>query len=60
MENVPERVKYKCKNCRYEFTRNSRVPITHCPYCSKTGTLEMLKGDFASKILDDVDGSEED
>ncbi len=49
-----ERIKYVCNNCSYEFSRNNEVNFLHCPYCGKKGTVDIKKGDFASKVLDEV------
>ncbi len=53
MEQNAERIRYKCKNCRYEFTRKVGIEVKKCPYCSKEGYIELM-GDFASKVLDEV------
>ena len=49
-----ERIKYECKNCGYKFTRKATSKVIRCPYCSKENTVEELKGDGASKLLDEV------
>ncbi len=49
-----ERIKYGCKSCGYKFTRKAESKIIRCPYCGKEGTVEVLKGDAASKLLDEV------
>ncbi len=54
MEKNTERTRYKCTSCKYEFTRTTKANVDHCPYCSKKGSVAILKGDFASKILDEV------
>ncbi len=54
MDKNTERIRYKCNSCGYEFTRKKGMAVDHCPYCSKKGSIEILKGDYASKILDEV------
>lgn len=49
-----ERVKYECKSCGYKFTRKAESKILRCPYCAKEGTIELMKGEYASKLLDEV------
>lgn len=51
---MEQRVKYECSGCGYKFTRKVDAKVLRCPYCSKQGTVEVLKGQFASKLLDDV------
>jgi Zn finger protein HypA/HybF involved in hydrogenase expression len=46
------KIHFRCTKCKFEFTRNSMVTI--CPYCSKQ-SVELKKGDDASKLLDDSD-----
>jgi len=48
------KTRYKCSACRFEFSRESRKPVERCPYCSRNGTVLELKGDFVSKMLDEV------
>ena len=49
-----DRVKYHCKHCKYEFTRKAGFKFVRCPYCGKEGGVEEKKGDYASKLLDDI------
>ena len=49
-----DRKKYKCMNCKYEFSRNADLNVNKCPYCGKE-RVEEKKGIDASKILDDSD-----
>lgn len=49
------RIRYKCGNCRYEFTRKKGMDVDKCPYCSKSGNLK-IQGNFASEIIDEVTG----
>ncbi len=48
-----QRTKYECKSCGYKFTRKSSSKVLRCPYCSKQGTVDVMKGDFASRILEE-------
>jgi len=52
----PSRIKYACNNCRYEFTRKATTEFRHCPYCGKTGTVNMQRNNYASRVLDEVSG----
>jgi hypothetical protein len=46
--------KYKCSACRFEFSKEAEKEMGICPYCSRQGTLAEMKGDFASRMLDEV------
>jgi ribosomal protein L37AE/L43A len=48
-----ERIRYKCKSCKFEFYRRSGQEIGKCPYCGKEGMIEKA-GNFASQVLDEV------
>lgn len=49
-----DRINYRCNSCGYDFSRNSTIKFLKCPYCGKKGTIELKKGDFASRLLEDV------
>jgi ribosomal protein L37AE/L43A len=49
-----EKINYECRKCGYKFSRKVGSKILRCPYCSKEGTVEIVKGNAASKILDEV------
>jgi hypothetical protein len=48
------KTRYKCSACRFEFSREAGRAVERCPYCSRQGTLSEMKGDFASRMLDEV------
>ncbi|MBD3203860.1 hypothetical protein GF327_06170 [Candidatus Woesearchaeota archaeon] len=48
------RIKYKCTNCKYKFSRNQNVSFKQCPYCGKKDTIQQDTQDTATKILDEV------
>jgi transposase-like protein len=48
------KTRYKCSACRFEFSRESGKPIGTCPYCNRQDTVTEMKGDFASRMLDEV------
>ena len=50
-----DRIKYECGSCGYKFTRKAESKVIRCPYCSKEGTVEVMKGEYASKILGEID-----
>jgi ribosomal protein L37AE/L43A len=56
LEEKMERINYECGSCGYKFTRKAEAKIVRCPYCSKEGTVDLVKGNYASKILGEVTG----
>ena len=50
---------YQCRQCKYKFTpkRSGTVSAT-CPYCSKEGTVEVVKS--AQDYIDEVVGAMSD
>jgi predicted ATP-dependent serine protease len=53
------KTRYKCSACRFEFFRESSKSIGRCPYCNRQDTVAEMKGDFASRMLDEVDKIDE-
>jgi ribosomal protein L37AE/L43A len=48
-----DKVRYKCRSCKFEFYRRADQDIGKCPYCGKEGMIERC-GNFASQMLDEV------
>jgi DNA-directed RNA polymerase subunit RPC12/RpoP len=46
-------VSYNCTACKYSFKRKESVNVTTCPYCGKSGKVEMQKKNAASSIIKD-------
>jgi predicted Zn-ribbon and HTH transcriptional regulator len=51
---MTDRIKYKCNNCRYEFTRKTVSKVMRCPYCANTDSVEVDSGNYAEKLIDTV------
>jgi DNA-directed RNA polymerase subunit RPC12/RpoP len=46
-------VSYVCTACKYSFKRKKSVPVTSCPYCGKSGKIELKSATSASSIIKD-------
>ena len=48
-------VKYKCTNCRYEFTAKTDRSVIACPYCNKK-TIKLIETgpNFVDGLLKDM------
>jgi hypothetical protein len=51
-------VNYYCSNCRFKFSRNSKIDIRICPYCSKE-TISIVPKQTAQAFINKAGREEE-
>ena len=49
-----DRINYACTECNYEFSRKQGLKFMKCPYCGREGTVDLKKGNYASRILEEI------
>jgi hypothetical protein len=53
---MADKIKYHCTYCEYRFVRTADIQFKQCPYCGRTGTVEVDTQDKASKLIKEVSG----